>query len=105
MASLAYVIAGALCLFLLPRLVSSYRARRRGRRLPGPPGLPIVGNVRDLPAPHECPWLKYHEWCREYSEYSLSIFYGDLPGLTLAYRYRHYWFERARVQHRPSGHN
>ena len=86
MASLVYVIAGALCLFLLPRLVSSYRARRRGRRLPGPPGLPIVGNVRDLPAPHESPWLKYHEWCREYSE-CLTKDTQRESGLILAHRY------------------
>ncbi|KAI1785432.1 cytochrome P450 [Ganoderma leucocontextum] len=67
MASVASIIAGAICLVLLPRLVSYYRSKLRGRPPPGPPGLPLVGNVRDIPAPHEYPWLKYHDWCREHN--------------------------------------
>ncbi len=103
MASLVHIIAGALCLLLLPRLVSYYRSRRRGRRLPGPSGLPVVGNVRDIPAPHEYPWLKYHDWCREYSECSAKHA-GREFGLMLSHRFRHHRPQRARVQHRPAGH-
>lgn len=33
---------------------------------PGPPGLPLVGNLRDLPS-HEA-WLTYRRWGREYGE-------------------------------------
>ncbi|KAI1785253.1 cytochrome P450 [Ganoderma leucocontextum] len=67
MASLGSIIAGAICLLVFPQLVSYYRSKRHGRPPPGPPGLPLVGNVRDIPAPHEYPWLKYHNWCCEYN--------------------------------------
>ena len=68
MTSPASVAVGSICLLLLSRVVSFYFLKLRRRPPPGPPGLPLVGNVRDIPAPDETPWLKYHEWCREYSE-------------------------------------
>ena len=64
----ASILVGGICLLLLARLASYYRSRLRGRPPPGPRGLPLVGNVRDIPAPHEYPWLKYRDWCLEYSE-------------------------------------
>ncbi|KAM5540993.1 hypothetical protein V8D89_005304 [Ganoderma adspersum] len=80
MASLATVIVGTICLLLLPRIVSFYRSKLRGRPPPGPPGHPLVGNVRDIPAPQEYPWIKYHEWCREYDSdiIQLSVFGSNI---------------------------
>ena len=34
---------------------------------PGPRGLPIVGNVLDMPSSHE--WLKFAEWKDKYGEF------------------------------------
>ena len=33
---------------------------------PGPKGLPVLGNVLDLPKKEW--WVKYRDWSREYSE-------------------------------------
>ena len=41
-------------------------AWKRSRRLPpGPRGLPVFGNIFDLPKGHE--WLAYQNWARQYS--------------------------------------
>lgn len=43
---------------------------------PGPPGLPIVGNVLDVPV--EEFWWKYRDWSKEYGEH-----YSPLPASEL----------------------
>ncbi len=54
-------------LLVIPFLIVYRRFARRAQHLPpGPPGLPLIGNVRDIPSPQEYPWLTYHKWCREY---------------------------------------
>ncbi|KAG2138998.1 cytochrome P450, partial [Suillus clintonianus] len=37
---------------------------------PGPPGLPLVGNVLDMP--HIKPWLTFTEWGKKYGECNIS---------------------------------
>ena len=69
----ANVFAGAFSFIILILLVFRYRYKLRRRPPPGPPGLPMVGNMHDIPAPHESPWLKYHDWCQEYSEHPLKL--------------------------------
>lgn len=43
--------------------------RRQRPRLPfppGPKGLPLIGNLRDLPAQYQ--WLKYEKWGQEFGK-------------------------------------
>ena len=58
---------------LLYRLLGSVR-RRRLPLPPGPKGLPIIGNLWDVPA--EYPWLTYAKWTATYGD----VFYLDTPG-------------------------
>ncbi|KAK0193929.1 cytochrome P450 [Armillaria mellea] len=58
---------------LLYRLLSSVR-RRRLPLPPGPKGLPLIGNLWDVPA--EYPWLTYAQWTATYGD----VFYLDTPG-------------------------
>ncbi len=53
----------ALCLLLL-----RYIGRRGGPYPPGPKGIPIVGNVLQIPKKDE--WLGYKDWARQSSTFS-----------------------------------
>jgi hypothetical protein len=50
-----------LCIFYVHR-----KTRLLAALPPGPPPLPIVGNV--LHMPKEQPWLKYAEWAKQYGK-------------------------------------
>jgi hypothetical protein len=51
-------------------LLSSDRSRKRLPLPPGPPGLPIIGNLLDIPRSRE--WLKYAEWSRQYGKLAIN---------------------------------
>lgn len=38
---------------------------------PGPKGLPLIGNLRDVPASRE--WLAYAAWSRQFSMFEFSV--------------------------------
>ncbi|GJE96468.1 cytochrome P450 [Phanerochaete sordida] len=51
-------------------------AKKRHRYPPGPPRLPVVGNLFDFPASYS--WLKFAEWARQYDS---DIIHFDIFGI------------------------
>lgn len=57
---------------LLFRWVHSRQSKRLPPNVhhpPGPPGMPLIGNLKDVPK-HPA-WLTYRRWSQEYSTYLL----------------------------------
>lgn len=52
--------------FLLFRWLQVRKSRKGLPHPPGPPGLPLVGNINDIP--RDEPFVKYVEWGHQYSE-------------------------------------
>ena len=50
--------------------------RRRSRLPPGPKGLPILGNVFDVPKSFE--WVKSAEWSRQYGMAKHTRYFADV---------------------------
>ena len=58
-------IAILVFVILLTMVIVASQRRKAIRNVPpGPPGLPIVGNIFDIPKAYE--WLAYEEWGRLY---------------------------------------
>ena len=56
----------AVCLLVPTALVVyGYVSTLRIRRFPGPPGIPIIGNI----VPRENPWSTLKKWSKEYGTY------------------------------------
>lgn len=56
------VALALMCLFVLKALFT--RMKQRAPLPPGPKGLPLIGNIFDMPASHE--WYKFAEWSQLY---------------------------------------
>jgi hypothetical protein len=57
----------ALILLLLAVGHAARRISRRRNLPPGPPGVPVLGNVLETPSKYL--WLKLTEWSEQYGEY------------------------------------
>lgn len=49
-------------------LIKQLFAKNHARYPPGPRGLPLVGNIQDIP--HVKPWLTFAEWGKKYGDIS-----------------------------------
>lgn len=70
------VACGVLALYTISRLL-----RGKGNRLPlppGPKGLPVLGNINDLPKPGEPEW---EHWLRHKDLYGAYSYNGSLTTL------------------------
>jgi hypothetical protein len=54
-----------------------HQRRRRAKLPPGPPGLPLIGNLHQ--APKSAPWLTFKKWVKRYG----TLVSVDLGGTTL----------------------
>lgn len=70
-AEIGATVVGTLALIVVGQLISQ-RLRRR-RYPPGPPALPIIGNVHQLPAQRQ--EFKFHEWSGTYGEIFATPFH------------------------------
>ncbi|KII86266.1 hypothetical protein PLICRDRAFT_93731 [Plicaturopsis crispa FD-325 SS-3] len=62
-ALLSTLLAG-LAIYLLQRVAG--KAKRRASLPPGPTGLPLVGNLFDIPTSNQ--WIKFAEWGKKYGD-------------------------------------
>ncbi|KAK0222599.1 hypothetical protein EDD85DRAFT_779399 [Armillaria nabsnona] len=69
---LAILLSGALVLYRLALLI----LHRRLPLPPGPKGLPLIGNLWNVPRTVDHPWRTYAKWATTYGD----VFYLDIPG-------------------------
>lgn len=70
---LSIIITGFLLLLALPALRWILSTSRPQNFPPGPPTIPVLGNLHQMPPSK--PYLKFHEWSKQY---------GDLVSVKMA---------------------
>jgi hypothetical protein len=66
----------SIILVVVTMLIAMYlirQQRRRAKLPPGPPGLPLIGNLHQ--APKGAPWLMYQKWIEQYGNI-VSVNFG-----------------------------
>jgi len=77
------VFFASLCLFIVSSLL---RRSKRGLPLPpGPKGLPLIGNILDMPTEQE--WLTFAKWGEQWGKCYISGSIRFLPSPTSFRRY------------------
>ncbi|KAI0788694.1 cytochrome P450 [Abortiporus biennis] len=61
------IVAGLATLTLVAIIYARQLSSRKYPPLPGPPGLPIIGNLLDIPTPQNNAWKRYLEWGKKYN--------------------------------------
>ena len=72
----------SLTLCILFRVLYEYFIRDRNIP-PGPPRLPLIGNLHQAPKPDELPWLVYAKWAEQYGPI-FSVQFGGSTFIMLA---------------------
>ncbi|KAK4508312.1 hypothetical protein PRZ48_002050 [Zasmidium cellare] len=84
------VIAVAITMHVVLKKIESYQKNKAfasASKLPGPKGLPLIGNVHELP--EKCSWMKFAEWADEHG----PIYQVNLAGEN------HVWISRDKIAH------
>ncbi|OJA08488.1 hypothetical protein AZE42_02840 [Rhizopogon vesiculosus] len=68
-------VSALICATLLAAIRHEIRKRKAGLLPPGPPPIPIIGNVRGIDV--NAPWLTYTEWGRRYGDIVYSHFFNQ----------------------------
>ncbi|KII86265.1 hypothetical protein PLICRDRAFT_164703 [Plicaturopsis crispa FD-325 SS-3] len=72
MPALLSILLAGLAIYLLQRV--SEQAKRRASLPPGPRGLPLVGNLFDMPTSNQ--WMKFAEWGKKYGDICFVTIFG-----------------------------
>ena len=84
---LFFLGALVVCYYFYGAFVRS-RSNSSMRRLPGPPGLPLVGNIFNMPKEFE--WIRYEELGKKYGMSTCrTLFLRDLQGMFCRRRHLH----------------
>lgn len=67
-------VSGAALIYVAYHVFKAWHKKRSATFPPGPKGLPLVGNLFDMPT--EKHWLKFTEWASEFGD----VVYLDIPG-------------------------
>lgn len=68
------ILSAFLGAWIFNRIYISRKRNPNGLPLPpGPKGLPIIGNLLDMPT--DKPWLVYHEWSKNYGDFILQLYF------------------------------